>query len=49
MDQTVASSRLTAFVSFERTKHFSPAALVLVQPMKTGNHPKITEKKLIVT
>ena len=49
MDQTVASSRLTAFVSFERTRHFSPAALVLVQPMKTGNHHNITEKLLIVT
>ena len=37
------------FVSFERTRHFSPAALELVQPMKTGNHPNITEKLLIVT
>ena len=35
-------------MSFQKQDILSAAALVLVQPMKTGNHP-MTEKLLIVT
>ena len=36
-------------VSFQKQDILSAAALVLVQPMKTGNHSNMTEKLLIAT
>ena len=48
-------ARLTAWssshcvVSFQKQDILSAAALVLVQPMKTGNHSNMTEKLLIAT